>query len=103
MFRRMIVIGGAIAAVLVIVVGGLYYLGGRGGGERGFLARLQSGLQTITQLGSKAPSSEAGGEFVFTRLDIDTTKPQAEACLTFSRNLDISGRTHYQVYLSIDP
>src|SRR5580692_7046140 len=75
MFRRVFLIGGAIAAVLVVAVGGLYYVGAHKG----------------------------GGEFVFTRLDIDTSKPQAEACLAFSRGLDLTGRTHYEDYLTIDP
>ena len=42
-------------------------------------------------------------DFAFRRLEIDTTKPQAEACLVFTRSLDASGRTHYEDYFSIDP
>ena len=103
MSRRILLIGGAIAAVLVVLVGGLYYLGGKKGGESGFLARLENGFHSVTQMATRQTSAETGGEFVFTRLDIDTTKPQAEACLTFSQNLDTTGRTHYEDYLSIDP
>src|ERR1700722_19268944 len=99
MFRRIFLIGGALAAALVLVVGGLYYVGGRKGGEGSFLDRVASGFQTVTQIGSST-SNEAGGEFVFPRLDIDTSKPQAEACLAFSRGLDLTGRTHYEDYLT---
>ena len=103
MFRRVFLIGGAIAAVLVVAVGGLYVLGGRKGGEGSFFDRIASGFHTVTQIGSATSPNEAGSEFVFTRLDIDTTKPQAEACLAFSRGLDLTGRTHYEDYLTIDP
>ena len=42
-------------------------------------------------------------EFAFRRLEIDTSKPQAEACLVFTRTLDDSGKTHYGDYLKFDP
>jgi len=42
-------------------------------------------------------------EFAFRRLEIDTSKPQAEACLVFTRTLDESGKTHYEDYLAFDP
>jgi uncharacterized protein YfaS (alpha-2-macroglobulin family) len=102
MIRRVFLIGGTIAAVLIIVLGGLYFLGERKGASGGFFARIASGFQTVTG----AAHTELGmpsGEFAFTRLDIDTTKPQAEACLAFSQALDVSGKTHYEDYLAIDP
>ena len=102
MIRRVFLIGGAIAAVLVIVLGGLYFLGERKGGSGGFFDRIASGFQTVTG----AAHTELGmptGELAFTRLDIDTTKPQAEACLAFNQALDVSGKTHYEDYLAIDP
>ena len=40
-------------------------------------------------------------EFAFRRLEIDTTKAQAEACLVFTRNLDAS-RPHPLRRLSLD-
>ena len=102
MIRRVFLIGGAIAAVLVIVAGGLYFLGGSNGGGGGFFQRIASGFATVTGAVHKEIAGQHG-EFVFTRLDIDTTKPQAEACLAFSQTLDVSGKTHYEDYLSIDP
>lgn len=101
--RRLFLIGGVIAAALVIVAGGLYFLGGRnGGGGHGFFARLANGFTSVTQTIRPAGTIQ-GPEFAFTRLDIDTTKPQAEACLAFTRTLDVSGKTHYEDYLAIDP
>src|SRR5579864_6938417 len=99
--RWILVTGGAVGAVLVA----LYVLGGRGpggGGGGGILSRLANGLATVTA--SLSPTKLAGPEaFAFRRLEIDTTKPVAEACLVFTRDLDASGRTHYEDYLSIDP
>jgi uncharacterized protein YfaS (alpha-2-macroglobulin family) len=103
MYRRLFWIGGAIAVALVVVVGGLYYLGGQNGGsEQGMFARLAGGFASVTQAVRPAEPIQ-GPEFAFTRLDIDTTKPQAEACLAFTRALDVSGKTHYEDYIAIDP
>ncbi len=103
--RRLLIIGGSVVAVVVVALAGLYVLGGRGphGQPNGsILARLENGLGALT--GSvTAPRIAQGGEFVFRRLELDTTKPQAEACFVFTRDLDASGRTHYQDYFSIDP
>jgi alpha-2-macroglobulin len=88
-------------AVILIVAGGLFYLGGRSG-EHGLLARLASGIETVTGAAHNTSTAQ-GPEFAFTRLDIDTTKPQAEACLAFTQLLDVSGKTHYEDYLTFDP
>ncbi len=53
--------------------------------------------------GATPPSPEQAQDFAFRRLDIDVSKAQAEACLVFTRQLDASGRTHYEDYLTIDP
>lgn len=104
--RRYLVIGGVAAAVIVLVGMGLYLIGG--GGEQGssggnsFFARLSRGFSSVTHVMSPKEMAQAP-EFAFRRLEIDTTKPQAEACLVFTRNLDVSGKTHYEDYLSIDP
>ena len=102
MIRRVFLIGGAILAVLVIAAGGLYFLGGRKNASGGFFERIASGIQSVTGTPS-AGATGPGGDFVFTRLDIDTTKPQAEACLGFTHPLDATGKTHYEDYLAIDP
>ncbi|MDR3527324.1 MAG: hypothetical protein P4L57_08585, partial [Rhizomicrobium sp.] len=91
--------GGALLAVVLVVVGALYFLGGKHAGE-GVFARLSGGMGELT---SSVKSAEAGGEFAFRRVDIDTSKPQAEACLVFTRGLDATGRTHYQDYIAVDP
>ena len=101
--NRLLLIGGGIAAVLAIALVAVYLLGGRDtGSDTGVLARLQNGLSTVTGGLTKAPPEEAK-EFAFRRLEIDVSKPQAEACLVFTRTLDASGGTHYDDYLSIDP
>jgi hypothetical protein len=96
-------IGGGILAVIAVVAGVLYLLGGRSsplGG--GFFSRIAGGFSSIT--GSMTPSQMAEAPyFAFRRLEVDTTKPQAEACLVFTRSLDASGKTHYEDYFSIDP
>lgn len=101
--RLYLMIGGGVAAVILVIVATLYFLGGKDTPEGGgFFARLQSGLSSVT--GSLTPAQMAEApEFAFRRLEIDTTKPQAEACLVFTRSLDASGRTHYEDYFSIDP
>jgi hypothetical protein len=99
-YRLWILVGcGALAAVVIAAFAALYVMGGHHGG---FFQRIANGISAITT-GAVAPTAEAGGEFAFHRLDIDTSKPQAEACLVFTQNLDASGRTHYADYYSIDP
>ena len=105
-YRRWILIGGgAFVALFLAAVITLYVLGGRatnGESGGGLLARLANGFTSITS--SFTPGqAQAGGEFAFHRVDVDTTKAQAEACLVFTRDLDASGRTHYADYYSIDP
>ncbi|MDE1986818.1 MAG: alpha-2-macroglobulin family protein [Alphaproteobacteria bacterium] len=94
--------GGVLAAVVLAVVVTLYLLGGRGTTSKGFFDRLAGGLSTVTS-GFAPATAQAGATFAFQRLDIDTTKPQAEACLVFTQDLDVSGHTHYVDYFSIDP
>jgi hypothetical protein len=104
MNRRPFLIGGAIAVALVVVLGVLYYLGGRNGGETAgsFLERLAKGVTSVTQTMTPAEMA-ASPEFAFHRLDIDTSQAQAQACLVFTRPLDITGKTHYEDYLTVDP
>ncbi len=42
-------------------------------------------------------------EFAFRRLEIETSKARAEACLVFTHALDERGKTRYGDYLTIDP
>jgi hypothetical protein len=94
--QRLLLIGGGFAAaIMVCVLAGLYFAGGGGQSGGGFAARLQAGLSGL------APSPSASPEFAFRRLEVDTTKPQAEACLVFTRTLDASGHTHYADYVSV--
>ncbi len=101
--RRFVMIGGGVLAVIVVVTGVLYFLGGKGsplGG--GFFSRIANGLSSVTSSVTPGQMAEAPF-FAFRRLEVDTTKPQAEACLVFTRSLDASGKTHYEDYFSIDP
>ncbi|MDE2133460.1 MAG: alpha-2-macroglobulin family protein [Alphaproteobacteria bacterium] len=101
-YRHWILIGGGVGLVVVVaVVVALYVLGGRGTGG-GFFDRLAGGFTNVTS-GLQPTAAEATAEFAFHRLDIDTSKPQAAACLVFTRDLDASGRTHYDDYFAIDP
>jgi len=105
MIRRLFLIGAGIVGAFILVLGTLYYMGGKGpagapGG--GFFARLASGVSSVTHVMTPAEMASAP-EFAFHRLEIDTTKAQPEACLVFTRDLDVSGKTHYEDYLSVDP
>ncbi|MEI9991886.1 MAG: alpha-2-macroglobulin [Rhizomicrobium sp.] len=101
--RRFVMIGGGILAVIAVVTGVLYFLGGKNTPlGAGFFSRIANGLSSVT--GSMTPAQMAQAPyFAFRRLEVDTTKPQAEACLVFTRSLDASGKTHYEDYFSIDP
>src|SRR3954468_8328000 len=97
---RYLLIGCLAAGALALAgLAGLYFTGKTPPGG-GLIARISSGIETVT--GSN-PVSPASGDFAFRRLEIDTSKPQAEACLVFTRTLDASGRTHYEDYVAIDP
>ena len=102
MNRQHYIIGGAVAAAIVIILGALYFLGGGGpsgpsGG--GLFSRIAGGIT-----GTRTPQQMAEApEFAFRRVEVDTTKAQPEACLVFTYDLDDSGKTHYEDYISIDP
>jgi uncharacterized protein YfaS (alpha-2-macroglobulin family) len=105
MDRRYLAIGGAVAAVVLAIVVGLYAMGGKhsdGTPTSGFFDRIASGFSSVTSSMTPAQMAEAP-EFAFRRLEIDTSKPQAEACLVFTRSLDASGKTHYEDYFTVDP
>ncbi len=101
--RLLLIVGGALAAVLVMALAGVWLMGGRGKTtDTSILARLQSGLSAVT--GNLTPAADdQAKDFAFRRLEVDVSKPQAEACLVFTRGLDASGKTHYEDYISVDP
>jgi uncharacterized protein YfaS (alpha-2-macroglobulin family) len=109
MRQRLLIIGGTAIVVLALLAGALYLLGGSNPGkgpgapgETGIIAQIQRGISTATgTVTGGAPEQPA--EFAFHRLEIDTSKPQAEACLVFTRKLDTSGKTRYEDYLTFDP
>jgi uncharacterized protein YfaS (alpha-2-macroglobulin family) len=97
-YRKWLLIGGgALVAVVLAVVVTLYIMGGKHGGT--MLERIAGGLN---QVGGVATAEADNQSFAFRRVDIDTTKPQAEACLVFNRPLD-AGRANYKDYIAIDP
>lgn len=101
--RLFLMVGAGVLAVVAVIVAVLYFTGGSGAPlGNGLLARLQSGLTSVTQSITPAQMARAP-EFAFRRLEVDTSKPQAEACLVFTRGLDASGHTHYEDYFSLDP
>ncbi|MBV9418231.1 MAG: hypothetical protein JO348_00530, partial [Alphaproteobacteria bacterium] len=102
--RLFMMVGGGVLAVVAIVTGALYFMGGGEGGGLGggFFSRIVNGANSIS--GSLTPGQMAEApDFAFRRVEIDTSKTQAEACLVFTRSLDASGKTHYEDYFSIDP
>src|SRR5580698_8958485 len=102
MINRTFLIGAGIAGVIVLVLGTLYFMGGRHSTpDTGFLGRIANGVSAVT--GQTPEEMAQSPDFAFHRLEIDTSKAQPEACLVFTRDLDISGRTHYEDYLSVDP
>src|SRR5690242_10555782 len=86
----------AVGALIAAFFAGLYFTGKDQPGG-GLIGRISSGIQSVT--GQRA--TPAAGDFAFRRLEIDTSRPQAEACLVFTRRLDGSGRTHYEDYLAL--
>jgi hypothetical protein len=95
--KRSFAVAVAVFAAAVVVVFGAWQFGffghpgstaGGGGSFGGFLSGLVN-QQTPQQM-AQAP------EFAFRRVEIDTSKPRAEACLVFTRKLDASGKTLYE-------
>ena len=107
-YRKWILIGGGVlVSVVLAVVVTLYVLGGRhtAGGvakDQGLFSRIAGGF-TYLSSGIAPETAVAAGEFVFYRVDIDTTKAEPEACLVFTAALDATGHTHYEDYFTIDP
>ncbi|MBN9557482.1 MAG: alpha-2-macroglobulin family protein [Alphaproteobacteria bacterium] len=97
--KRIALIAAAAAGVLVVALIAAWQMGLFAPGEPLNKAGVFSGLVPATTPAQQAASPE----FAFRRVEIDTTKPQAEACLVFTRSLDESGKTHYQDYFSIEP
>ncbi len=102
--RRTFLIGGAVLVVLIVAGGIFYYLGSASGpGNGGFFERLRSGLTAVVGHGTTPAEMAEAPEFAFHRLEIDTSGRAAQACLVFTRDLDASGKTHYEDYLEVDP
>lgn len=101
--RLLLIAGGGIAALLVAALVAVYVMGGRGKPDEGVLARLQSGISAVTGSAPAPQAEEEARDFAFRRLEVDVSKPQAEACLVFTRALDAGGRTRYEDYLTLDP
>jgi alpha-2-macroglobulin len=101
--QLLLLVGAGVVAVLAVGLVWVWMLGDqRPQGERaGVLDRLQNGLAAV--MGSAPATEVPPKDFVFRRLEIDTSKPEAEACLVFTAALDASGKTHYMDYLSVDP
>ena len=101
--RLLLVVGGGLGALIAVALVAIYLLGAQGRGQNAsVLGRLQNTLSAVTG-GTVSPTAVQNGPFTFRRLEIDVSKPQAEACLVFTRALDATGRTHYEDYLTIDP
>jgi hypothetical protein len=99
-------IAGITAAFVIILVGVLIFhkqlgihVGTSSPTEEVAGTVVDTGIQTAQ---GQVPEAIAP-EFAFRRLEIDTSKPQAEACLVFTRTLDDSGKTRYGDYLKFEP
>ncbi|HWY65279.1 MAG TPA: MG2 domain-containing protein, partial [Rhizomicrobium sp.] len=101
--RLLVIIGSGFGALILVALIAIYLLGAQGSDQNpGLLTRLQNGIAAVTGTPSRV-SAGPSGPFAFRRLEIDVSKPQAEACLVFTHTLDAGGRTHYEDYLTIDP
>ena len=69
------------------------------GPSGGFLSRLGAAFRSAVNRTMTPEEMAQAPEFAFRRLEIDTTQAQAQACLVFTRTLDVSGKTHYEDYL----
>src|SRR5258705_13205697 len=95
--RLLWIAGGGLGALICVALVAIYLLGGRDAGEStSVLTRLQNGLAVVTGSPQSGAPLRDTGPFAFRRLEIDVSKPQAEACLVFTRTLDAGGRTHYE-------
>jgi alpha-2-macroglobulin len=99
-YRKWILIGGGVFAALAVCALAAYLVLSGPAKSGSLLARLENTFSSVTE--PFVTHAVAGDEFAFQRLDIDTTKREAEACLVFTRDLDASGRTRYADYLSIE-
>ena len=87
------------AAVLAVLLGLFAAFHDRIGLPSPFSGATAPTSQTAAGTGTEPEAAQ----FAFRRLEIDTSKAQAEACLVFTHDLDASGKTHYEDYLAIDP
>jgi uncharacterized protein YfaS (alpha-2-macroglobulin family) len=96
--RPLLIAGGALALLLAVAAGGAVWLHNKTPSGNGFLDNL---ARSVT--GAPPAANPASAEFAFRRLEIDTSKPQAEACLVFTHPLDGTGKTQYEDYVALDP
>lgn len=59
--------------------------------------------QASTPARRSSPPPKRSDIFEFRRLEIDTSKEEAEACLVFTQDLESGGDVQYQDYLKIEP
>jgi uncharacterized protein YfaS (alpha-2-macroglobulin family) len=91
----------AAGAVALLAIG--YFVFG-GGDEPGPTAGTPASTgANVPDAAAITAEDLAQPAFAFRRLEIDTSKPQAEACLVFTRTLDASGTTRYEDYLTVTP
>ncbi|HTO40388.1 MAG TPA: alpha-2-macroglobulin, partial [Rhizomicrobium sp.] len=100
--KRIFVVTAAVGFAALAAVFGAWQAGLIGTGENVPNGKSGGFLSDLINPQSPQHLAEAP-EFAFRRLEIDTSKPRAEACLVFTRKLDASGRTHYEDYFTVDP
>lgn len=66
-------------------------------------ATTGGGSSPAQQTAAPAPADDAVPFFAFRRLEIDTSRDAAEACLFFSRALDGESKVRYEDYVKLDP
>lgn len=96
----------AAAAVVAVIAAGLYFFHDQIGwhwGEPGAPGTVATTEEGVPVPGTSVTAEPESAVFAFRRLEIDTSKPAAEACLVFTRELDASGKTHYEDYIAVTP
>jgi alpha-2-macroglobulin len=97
--------------VLALLAAVAYFIAGHRGGEVPSTPPSQAGISTPAETAQApqpssnvvtvAPQAPAGPALEFKRVDIDTSRDMAEACLTFSAPLIEGPSAHYEDYVTI--
>ena len=88
-------------AAVILVAGGVLYWGER---PQGTVQDPDGNVPVLadTETPAMAPPAEISDDFVFRRVNIETSQELPSACLVFSKTLDASGTTRYEDYIRLE-